>query len=123
MTINEVIAQVDRTRDNLVPNDAKIRWLARTDQMIFDQIMKGREGVEDKKPPEYGEDDGEVTLLVPPPYDELYIYKLEAEIYYEQREIKKYASSMALYNQTLAEFRNRYAQEHRALPLPRVKYW
>ena len=123
MTINEAIAQVDRMRDSLVPNDVKIRWLSRIDHLIFEEIMKGREGSEGMTFTEYGEDDGERSLLVPPPYDELYLYKLEADIYYEQREIKKYASSMALYNQTLSEFSKKYMREHKALPHPPVKYW
>jgi hypothetical protein len=72
---------------------------------------------------DYTDEDASKTLLVPPPYDELYVYKLEAQIFYEQREIKKYASSMALYNETMQEYRKKYIREHRALPLPPVKYW
>ena len=123
MKINEAIAQVDRLRNNMVPNNIKIGWLSRTDSMIFHEIMAGREGVEGQTFKEYTEEDGEKELLVPPPYDELYLYKLEAQIYYEQREIKKYASSMALYNEAMNEYSKKYAREHRALPLPKPKYW
>lgn len=123
MTINEAIAQVDRMRDNMIPNDIKIGWLSRTDHLIFDEIMSGREGVEGQVFEEYTDEDGEKTLLVPPPYDEIYLYMLEAKIYYEQREIKKYASSMALYNEIMNEYSKKYVREHRALPLPNTRYW
>ena len=123
MTINEAIAQVDRMRDNMIPNNIKIGWLSRTDHLIFDEIIAGREGAGDMKFEEYNEEDGERELLVPPPYDELYLYKLEAQIYYEQREIKKYASSMALYNQAMTEYSRKYIREHRSLPNPTTKYW
>lgn len=123
MKINEAIAQVDRMRDNMIPNDIKIGWLSRTDHLIFDEIISGREGSEGQTFEGYTENDGDKTLLVPPPYDELYIYKLEAQIYYEQREIKKYASSMALYNETMNEYSKKYMREHRALANPATKYW
>ena len=62
-------------------------------------------------------------LLIPAPYDELYLYRLEAEAYYRQHESKKYANAMALYNQVMFEYKNKYAREHRALPHPPVRYW
>ena len=123
MTINEAIAQVDRMRENMVPNDIKIGWLSRTDHLIFNEIVAGREGSEGLTFVEYTESDGEKELLVPHPYDELYLYKLEAQIYYEQREIKKYASSIALYNEAMQEYSKKYAREHRSLPQPKTKYW
>lgn len=123
MKINEAIAQVDRVRNNMVPNNIKIGWLSRMDHLIFEEIMAGREGAEGKTFVEYTEEDGEKELLVPPPYDELYLYMLEAKIYYEQREIKKYASSMALYNEIMNEYSKKYVREHRALPLPNTRYW
>lgn len=123
MTINEAIAQVDRMRANTVSPDVKIGWLSRVDHYVFEEIIKGREGSEGKTFKDYTEADANTTLLVPPPYDELYLYKMEAQIFYEQREIKKYTSSMALYNQTMQEYAKKYAREHRALPLPTTKYW
>ena len=39
------------------------------------------------------------------------------------KEIKKYASSIALYNEAMQEYSKKYAREHRSLPQPRTKYW
>lgn len=122
MTIYEAIAQVDRSRDNTVPTDIKVGWLSKVDHYVFTEIVAGREGAPEGFEP-YTEEDMMRPLLVPPPYDELYVYKLEAMIYYEQREIKKYASSMALYNQAMNEYSKKYVREHPALPLPPTRYW
>jgi hypothetical protein len=123
MTINEAIAQVDRLRDNNVPNDVKVSWLSRTDHAVYNELMQGREGAEGMTFTPYTEDDGTKELLVPPPYDELYIYKLEAQIFYEQREIKKYESSMALYNAAMTEYSRKYIRDHREIASTPTKYW
>lgn len=122
MTISEAIARVDRLRDNGVPTDVKIRWLEAVDRYVQSEIMAGREGGGATPPVSYTDAPGETSLLIPPPYDEVYLYKLEAQLYYEQREIKKYASSMALYNAAMSEYARKYLREHRALPHPPVTY-
>lgn len=123
MTVNEAIAQVDRVRPNTVPTDIKIGWLSRVDQYVFEEIMQGREGAESMTFQPYTEDDGEKTLLVPPPYDELYVYRLEGHIYYEEREIKKQANSMAMYNEAMLEYSKKYIREHGSIDLLRAKYF
>lgn len=123
MTINEAIAQVNRTRQNRIPDDVMIRWLSNLDHQIYEEVIKTREGWESVSFTTYGADDGEKTLLVPPPYDEMYIYKLEASIYYEQREINKYATSMTMFNAVMEQYMKKYNREHRALDLPAARFW
>lgn len=123
MTVNEAIAQVDRVRPNTVPTDIKIGWLSRVDQYVHEEIMRGREGCSQEEFKPYTIEDGNKILLVPPPYDELYIYRLESHINYEEREIKKQANSVALYNEAMSQYEKKYMREHRALPLPPVKYY
>lgn len=123
MTINEAIAQVNRTRQNRIPDDVMIRWLSNLDHQIYEEVIKTREGWESVSFMPYGADDGEKKLLVPPPYDEMYIYKLEASIYYEQREINKYATSMTMFNAVMEQYMKKYSREHRALDLPAARFW
>lgn len=121
MTINEIIAQVDRLRPNDIDRLQKIKYLSSVDRYIYQNIILPRVGGEGVACPAYGEKDGTTVLLAPPPYDELYLYFLEAKIYYETREIKKYANSMVLYNQTMNEYMARYYRDHaqRAHVVPR----
>lgn len=123
MTINEAIAQVNRTRQNRIPDDVMITWLSRLDHQIYEEVIRTREGWESVSFTPYGADDGEKTLLVPPPYDEMYIYKLEASIYYEQREINKYATSMTMFNAVMEQYMKKYNRDHRALALPAARFW
>lgn len=112
MTVNEIIAQVDRSRPNGIDRLQKIKYLSSVDEYIYQSIIQTRKGGEEIACPKYGEGDGGAVLLAPSPYDELYFYFLEAKIYYETREIKKYANSMAMYNQTMSEYTAWYFRNH-----------
>ena len=99
-------------RPNNIDRLQKIKYLSSVDKYIYENIIKLRAGSEEVACPEYGEGDGGAVLLAPPPYDELYLYFLEVKIYYETREIKKYANSMAMYNQTMDEYMAWYFRCH-----------
>ena len=113
MTIYEAIARVDRMRDNAMPTDEKIRWLEHVDRMVYEELVKGREGEGEVAYPNYDEEDLNRELLVPPPYDMLYVYRLEAEIYYTYGEIKKQANALIRYNELVSGYAAKYVREHR----------
>ncbi len=123
MKVCEAIAQIDSLRPNTVDEKTKRFWLTRVDQYVFKEIVSQRAGAEGKTFTPYGDGDGERELLVPAPYDELYLFYLEGMIYYATRELDKMSSSMALYNQAMNDYKNRYFSEHGQLPLPPTKYW
>ena len=125
MTINEAIARVDDLRDNTVATDIKIAWLQMVDQQVYLEIIKGREGAEAVTIPDYSDNDnnGGRVLLVPPPYDMLYVYRLEAEICYKSEEIDRQANALTRYNELMDAFAKQYAREHRSLPQPHVVYY
>lgn len=125
MTINEAIARVDDLRDNTVATDIKIAWLQMVDQQVYLEIIKGREGADAVTFPDYSDNDnnGERVLLVPPPYDMLYVYRLEAEICYRSEEIDRQANALTRYNELMDAFAKKYAHEHRSLPHPPVVYY
>ena len=122
MKVNEAMARIDALRPNTVDEKTKRGWLTRVDQYVFSEIVSRREGAEGKTFTPYGDGEGERETLVPPPYDELYIFYLEGMIYYTTRELDKMSGSMVLYNQTMREYKNRYFSRHGQLPLPPTKY-
>ena len=125
MTINEAIARVDDLRDNDVRTDIKISCLQMVDQQVYEEIIKTREGADAVTFPDYSDNDnnGERVLLVPPPYDMLYVYRLEAEICYRSEEIDRQANALTRYNELMDAFAKKYAREHRSLPhTPVVSY-
>lgn len=123
MTINEAIARVDDLRDNTVATDIKIAWLQMVDQQVYLEIIKGREGAEAMTIPDYRDNNGGRVLLVPPPYDMLYVYRLEAEICYKSEEIDRQANALTRYNELMDAFAKHYAREHRSLPHPPMIYY
>jgi hypothetical protein len=123
MTINEAIARVDDLRDNTMAPNIKIAWLQMVDQQVYHEIIKGRVGADAVTLPDYTEKDGERVLLVPPPYDMLYVYRLEAEICYKNQEIDRQANALTRYNELMDAFAKQYAREHRSLPHPPVVYY
>lgn len=123
MTINEAIARVDDLRDNTMAPNIKIAWLEMVDQQVYNEIIKGRVGADAVTLPDYSDDNGERVLLVPPPYDMLYVYRLEAEIYYKNQEIDRQANALTRYNELMDAFAKQYAREHRSLPHPHVVYY
>lgn len=123
MTINEAIARVDDLRDNTMAPNIKIAWLEMVDQQVYNEIIKGRVGADAVTLPDYSDNDGERVLLVPPPYDMLYVYRLEAEICYKNQEIDRQANALTRYNELMDAFAKQYAREHRSLPHPPVVYY
>lgn len=123
MTINEAIARVDDLRDNTVRTDIKISCLQMVDQQVYLEIIKGRVGADAVTFPDYSDNNGERVLLVPPPYDMLYVYRLEAEICYRSEEIDRQANALTRYNELMDAFAKHYAREHRSLPHPPVIYY
>ena len=123
MTINAAIARVDDLRDNTMAPNIKIAWLQMVDQQVYHEIIKGRVGADAVTLPDYSDNDGERVLLVPPPYDMLYVYRLEAEIYYKNQEIDRQANALTRYNELMDAFAKQYAREHRSLPHPPVTYY
>lgn len=123
MTINEAIARVDDLRDNTMAPNIKIAWLQMVDQQVYHEIIKGRVGADAVTLPDYSDENGERVLLVPPPYDMLYVYRLEAEICYKNQEIDRQANALTRYNELMDAYAKQYAREHRSLPHPHVVYY
>lgn len=123
MTINEAIARVDDLRDNTMAPNIKISWLQMVDQQVYHEIIKGRVGEDAVTLPDYSDNNCERVLLVPPPYDMLYVYRLEAEICYKNQEIDRQANALTRYNELMDAFAKQYAREHRSMPHPPVTYY
>lgn len=123
MTIYEAIAMADSLRDNTMPTNVKIGWLRNVDQTIYKELIRGREGEGEVTYPNYGEEDLDKELLVPSPYDMLYVFRLEAEICYAFGEIKKQANALIRYNELISSYAAKYIQEHRQTDTARAVFY
>lgn len=112
MTIIEAIGLVDDVKPNKYGQETKIRWLSELDGRIHSEILDTHEGAEETAFDGYGEEDINKTLLVPAPYDDLYIKWLETQIDYATGEYGKYNNSAAAFNSAYAAFSGQYHRTH-----------
>lgn len=111
MTISQALSRVDALCPNQRSITEKLAWLYQLDGLCLD-FMRGYEGVDTLTPPFYTEADLEVELLIPPPYDEVYVHYLHAMIMYAMGEFSKYENALVQYNNAMQQFRVGFARTH-----------
>ena len=112
MTIQEAINQADAIRHNTYSQEEKIQWLSRLDGKISEMILNSHAD-EVSVFAGYDADTPEGTvLLVGKPFEEIYLYWLEAQICYRDGEINDYNSAIAQYNRLYSGFLNAYRKCH-----------
>lgn len=113
MTIIEAITRVDTVKPNSYTQPEKIKWLSELDGIVKREIIDTHAGGECVVFAGYADDvDLTTPLLVPAPYDEIYIRYLETQIDYANGEYNKYNNSMAGYNAAYITFERYYNREH-----------
>ena len=112
MTINEAITQIDNLKSNTYSTENKINWLSRVDAMIQRTVIDTHEKKENQQFFGYNENtDIDTVLLVPEPFDELYIHYLEAQIDYSNGEYAKYNNSIIMFNSSYEAYAAYYNRE------------
>lgn len=118
MTIIEAVARVDAVKPNVYQLPQKIKWLSELDGIIKKEIIDTHEGGEGITFSGYTEDTNTNTeLLVPAPYDEIYVRYLEMQIDYTNNEYGKYNNSMMVYSSAYNAFEKHYNRDH--MPISR----
>lgn len=113
MTIIEAINKIDSLKPNNYSQDTKVEWLSKLDGIIKEKVIDTHEDADDVVFAGYDSDtDTSTELLVPAPYDELYVKWLEAQIDYANGEYGKYNNSMTMYNNIYTEFEKYYNRHH-----------
>jgi hypothetical protein len=113
MTILEAINRTDRIKPNTYSQPEKVRWLSTLDGVVKNEIIDTHEGGEDVKFEGYNDETLLTTeLLIPAPYDEVYIRYLEMKIDYANGEFGKYNNSTVAYNTAFSAFEKYYNRDH-----------
>ena len=109
MTIIEAINRIDMLKPNNYSQPDKIAWLSTLDGIIKKEIIDTHEGSENVTFVGYNSDTAlDTILIVPEPYDDIYIKWLEAQIDYANADTKRYANSMIMYNTAYSAFERYY---------------
>ena len=120
MTIAEVISKVDALKPNTYTPEDKIDWLSNLDARVKSQIIDAHEGSEDIVFNGYDSlTDHDTNLLVPAPYDEMYLRWLEAMIDYHNSEDGRYNNSIMLFNNAYEGYKKHYTRNH--MPISKGK--
>ena len=113
MKIAEAISKVDALKPNTYTSEDKIEWLSTLDAKVKSQIIDAHEC--DDPIFFYGYDsvcDQETELLVPAPYDEMYLRWLEAMIDYHNSEDSHYNNAIILFNNAYEGYKKHYTRTH-----------
>lgn len=113
MTIIEAINAVDNLKPNSYTQTDKVRWLGKIDGTIKTEIIDAHQDADEEPFSGYTEDDISKTLIAPPPYDELYLKWLEAQIDYANGEYGKYNNSKTAFNLLYGSFERYYNRTHK----------
>lgn len=123
MTIIEAINKVDTLKPNVLSQDEKVRLLSLLDGRIKLEIIDTHEGGEGIGFVPYGENTPRDTeLLVPFPWDDLYIKHLVCEIDRQSGDTDRYNNSALDYNEAYGAFAAWYNRTHKPCS-PRVRYF
>lgn len=113
MTIMEAIARVDESRHNTCSREEKIQWLSQLDGKLYREILTEHSGGQCGAMPAYTPKTPlDTVLLVGTPFEDLYLYWLEAQICYRQGEFADHNAASALYNRERLEFEKDYKKNH-----------
>lgn len=116
MTIAKAITQLDALKHNAYSFSQKVIWLSRLDSMIKCRIIDTHEGAERVGAIGYDEStDPETVLLVPEPFDQMYLRWLEAQIDYANGEYGKYNQAIQMFETEYSGYRNYYNRNHMPL--------
>ena len=113
MTIIEAINRIDSLKPNSYSPEDKISWLSTLDGEIKSNIIDTHKGTENVTFNGYDTDTAlDTVLLVPAPYDDIYIKWLEAQIDYANGETPRFNNSIIMYNTAYSAFQRYYNRTH-----------
>ena len=112
LTVNEAIMQTDALlKNNPIPHEIKLSWLTALDHYLYTDVILTHEGGDEVTFTPY-EDGIDSELLVPSPYDSLYVEYLKMKVFYETHEYTRYNNSMSVFNKMLSAWRGAYHSSH-----------
>ncbi len=123
MTVSQAIDRTDRLKPNSYAYADKLLWLNQLDGTIKKEIIDSHEGGTSDQFVLYTEDrDPDRVLLAEPPFDEMYIHYLSAQIDYTNGEYERFNNANRMFESVWSAFRNAYNRTHPPKETKK-KYW
>lgn len=113
MTIQEAISLTDELKANMMVSSTKIRFLSELEGKLYKEIFTKHADVPVEECPTYDEStDTSTEMLVPAPYDFIYVRWLISQIDIMNQEMDKYNNDRALFENAWTEFGDYWRREH-----------
>lgn len=109
MTTNEVLEALARRKPCALDDRELARWVLELEGRLAEELRMGEEG--EKRPRSWPED-GDRELLIPAPYDEVYLLYAQAMAEFTLGEYAAYNNTILLYNEMVKEWRKAWRRGH-----------
>lgn len=119
MKLSEALEEVKKVKPNGFDDDTLTLFINKLEQNAFETL---RTPPWQHKKYKWSED-ADVTLVIPPPYDNAYISWLKAQIDYNNEEHASYANNQAQFNLDYEEFEKWVVRSGAATPKPPKKFY
>ena len=107
MTLKEAVEQARALTGTVVDDAVLCRWLSELDGRLMLEFYKG-----DAWAPYDWAKDQDAVLLVPFPWDGLYVHYLEAMTHYSNGEYGRYGNAMAMFEKITGDYRKLMVRTH-----------
>lgn len=104
MTVTDTISQADELRLNTISDEQKAAWVMGLDQQIGERI--------DTASYVHSWPAGDGELLLPAPYDRVYVLYLCSQIDYYNNETALYGNDKAVYDEAMSEAMAWWRRQH-----------
>ena len=124
MTLQEALDLADELKPNMMLTATKIRFISEVEGKVHKEIlMKHVHDAEAETCPVYDSDTDadETELLVPAPYDMLYVYYLMSKIDMMNQEEDKEYNNRVRFENAWREFGDYWTREH--MPITKATYF
>lgn len=106
MKIKEAIDRTFSLRPDSFSQEEKIAWLSELDHQTYLEVFSAHENNKvDASVFPYNAENMETELIIPSPYDKVYISYLKAKIEEAYGEVDSYNNAVAMFQQQMGEFK------------------
>lgn len=118
MTVKDLLADIDLKNPNDVQESVKRGWLLTQEKLLLDEVLHthvitAEEAEKAEDIADLGSMDDDYEPLVQPPYQDLYIHYVNAQIALANVDTVAYENAQALYNNALLTYKNWFNRTHR----------
>jgi len=122
MTLGKAIGLADLAAPNELEYPLKVKWLSTLDGSIVTDVLEQHRQEDIDFPGYDAGTDPETALLVPDPWDELYVTYLIMMIHLENSEIERYNNQALLYADQLQRWKSYVVRHHMPRGVCAIKF-